>query len=117
MSNEKNLHKVVVKYHRSANGTNAVTGAFGGVTSDGSHLSMNLFLDRVDVPDRQEYMVDLTTNQIKSEKQFPPQADTIREVVSSVVMTYDNAQLIKEWLSKKIEEMEAMRLKINARSK
>lgn len=107
MATEK-IIKARTRYARPSDlKTVLITGAFGGVNTIGTELSVNFYVDRSAEPDYVDFTVDPDTNKILGQKQSPEHTDSIREIVASAVMSKQTVEIIRDWLTKKLVEMES----------
>lgn len=84
-----------------------VNGAHGGVTPY-KEILVNFFLERLPLPKSQEYPINpdntVGGNSISND---PPDLDqsVIRYVQSGIILNYERAKVIHEWLGKLIDQI------------
>lgn len=86
-----------------------VTGAWGGIRSDGSNIIAHLFVEYASLPNiiNAEIKEDNTIDPNKGER--ISRGDVTREVQTTVVLTPEAAVSIGEWLVKKGKEAKKVR--------
>jgi len=102
-STEKNK-ELVFKYKFDSNYNPIyVNGVYGGFNFKGE-LNMNFFMERLALPYKEVYGID-NKGEAALKKSVPKNEETltvIRFIESGIVLSYDSALMIKEWLDKHI---------------
>lgn len=86
-----------------------VNGAYGGVGPRGE-LLVNFYLERSPVPNEEVRTIG-TDGSIGEQVSVEPenlQKTIVRYIEYGIVMNYENAKMIHEWLGKHLEQMEAL---------
>ncbi|WP_202593875.1 hypothetical protein [Desulfohalovibrio reitneri] len=82
-------------------------GVFGGATPKGE-INMNFFLERFPVPKSVYHEIDTDTGRLGKEmSREPEQKMIIRDIVAGVVLNYDEAKAIHNWLGDRLAEIES----------
>jgi hypothetical protein len=99
---EKN--NISILYEKNRNHVTApISGAWGGLSPDGRHIIMNLFLDQITLPNYQNLnVVEGKADFINPEN--ITRGDITREVFGTFTLTSDTARHIANWLLQKAEE-------------
>lgn len=82
------------------------TGVFGGVTTNGL-VNANFFTDRVPLPTKISLSVNETTGEVGDELYREGKNGVIREVQFGVIMDVETARIVRDWLTKNIELIDA----------
>lgn len=102
--------KVIVPYVQNSNiAPNLVTGAFGGISPVGQQLLIQFYVERPQLPDHEELLIDPDTLAVKSHKQVPQNVAHEKLVVFSAAMPEDSVRMLRDWLSGKLKEFEMLR--------
>lgn len=82
-----------------------VNGAIGALTPK-NEIVMNFYLERTAIPKKMTHKI---VNGVLSEPEFEPkdhENNYIRYIQDGIVLSYDSAIQIKDWLEKRIKELE-----------
>jgi hypothetical protein len=108
--NEENMDKpkVKFKYLFDENYNPAyANGVYGGVSTKGE-INLNFFLERLALPNTQEFELDTDTGQLINKPTNAPDDfnySVIRFIQSGVVLNLDDAMTIHKWLGDRIDEL------------
>lgn len=107
--------RVVVKYLKTSEQSVFISGVFGGPNADGTMLSANFYVDRVDVPEEHIIEINPANNTIISQHQKPEIADSVREIVNIAVLNYTSACAVRDWFVQFCNKMEEQQTKLKAK--
>ncbi|MBM4172514.1 MAG: hypothetical protein FJ214_11650 [Ignavibacteria bacterium] len=93
-------------YEKNRNHITApISGAWGGVSPDGKHIIMSVYLDQVTLPNYQN--INIVDNQPDfSNPENVSRGDFTREVFGTFTMSSETAKSIANWLLQKAEGLD-----------
>jgi len=99
--------KVKVKYLKTYDFKIAlVTGVYGGLGTNGL-INANFFIDRVVIPNSQEFEIDDSGKQVTAAID-DKDCDVVREVQFGTFMDINTMKIFHDWLGKKIIEYDQL---------
>lgn len=92
--------KISVIYEKNKNHITApITGVWGGLSPDLSHINASFFLDQQVIPSYENIAVDQTTNELDLTKiDNVSRGDLVREIFATISLSSATARVIAGWL-------------------